>query len=588
MSQQVVGIGTVAGDHTGDLPRVAFGKINSNFTELYGVSASLASAAFQPSSAFDAAGSAAAISKSSLGLGSVTNDAQAKAAIVPNTVPTAGQFLIGNAGGTAYVPNSISGDATISSTGALTVTKTSGVSFGALATQNGTFSGTSSGVNTGDQTITLTGEATGTGSGSFAVTLTNSAVIGKVLTGFTAGAGTVSAADSMLAAIQKVVGNANALGTLSALSAAPAGTLSGTTLNATVVTSSLTSLGTIATGVWQGTPIGASYGGAGTINGLLKANGSGVVSLASSGTDYQVPITLTTTGSSGAATFSAGTLNIPQYGGGSSYTFSTGLTNTSGTVTINASQALTALTASVTISSNGAASTPSVLINGTVFTGGTASTTTPLFLVQPSGTSGTAWGTNGTLIGANSASGYTGNLIDLQANSTSRFKVDNAGNLFGGNTYINNLACGQISCTNKLYSYQNIVTAGWGVPAIYGSGRVTAQAAAAATVATYTNTAADGSYNVYANVNITASATFSFSMTVTYTDESNTGRTATMSFQSVAGVISTTLTNTGGTGPYSGVTLPIRCKASTAITVSTTGTFTSVTYNAEATITRVS
>jgi len=40
---------------------------------------------------------------------------------------------------------------------------------------------------------------------------------------------------------------------------AAAGTLTGTTLNATVVTSSLTSVGTIATGVWQGTAIGDTY-----------------------------------------------------------------------------------------------------------------------------------------------------------------------------------------------------------------------------------------------------------------------------------------------------------------------------------------
>ena len=48
-------------------------------------------------------------------------------------------------------------------------------------------------------------------------------------------------------------------------------------------------------------------------------------------------ISLTTTGSSGAASYnsSTGVLNIPQYsgGGGSSYTFSSGLTNVSGTVT---------------------------------------------------------------------------------------------------------------------------------------------------------------------------------------------------------------------------------------------------------------
>lgn len=41
------------------------------------------------------------------------------AAIVPNTVPTAGQILVGNAGNTAYAPVSMSGDGAISSTGAL-------------------------------------------------------------------------------------------------------------------------------------------------------------------------------------------------------------------------------------------------------------------------------------------------------------------------------------------------------------------------------------------------------------------------------------------------------------------------------------
>jgi hypothetical protein len=64
------------------------------------------------------------------------------------------------------------------------------------------------GTNTGDQTITLTGEVTGSGTGSFAATVANSAVIGKVLTGYTSGAGTVAATDSILQAIQKLNGNA--------------------------------------------------------------------------------------------------------------------------------------------------------------------------------------------------------------------------------------------------------------------------------------------------------------------------------------------------------------------------------------------
>lgn len=51
---------------------------------------------------------------------------------------------------------------------------------------------------------------------------------------------------------------------------APAGTLTGTTLAINVVTSSLTTLGTIGTGAWQGTKIGLAYGGT---NADLSATG---------------------------------------------------------------------------------------------------------------------------------------------------------------------------------------------------------------------------------------------------------------------------------------------------------------------------
>jgi hypothetical protein len=74
------------------------------------------------------------ITASMVGLGSVTNDAQTKAAIVPNTAPSAGQILAGNAGGTAYAPVSLSQDCVITSLGAITCTKTNNVSFTALAT----------------------------------------------------------------------------------------------------------------------------------------------------------------------------------------------------------------------------------------------------------------------------------------------------------------------------------------------------------------------------------------------------------------------------------------------------------------------
>lgn len=76
------------------------------------------------------------------------------------TIPSAGQILIGNAGGTAYALALLSGEATMASTGA--------------------------------------------------VTLSNAAVIAKVLTGYVSGAGTVAATDTILQAIQKLNGNISA------------------------------------------------------------------------------------------------------------------------------------------------------------------------------------------------------------------------------------------------------------------------------------------------------------------------------------------------------------------------------------------
>jgi hypothetical protein len=61
------------------------------------------------------------ITPTQAGLSNVTNDAQTKAAIVPNTAPASGEIPVGNAGGTAYAKAAVSGDATLASTGALTI-----------------------------------------------------------------------------------------------------------------------------------------------------------------------------------------------------------------------------------------------------------------------------------------------------------------------------------------------------------------------------------------------------------------------------------------------------------------------------------
>ncbi len=64
------------------------------------------------------------IVNSDVGLGSVTNDVQTKAAIVPNTAPSSGQILVGNAGGTAYAKQTVSGSGatiTLANTGVATI-----------------------------------------------------------------------------------------------------------------------------------------------------------------------------------------------------------------------------------------------------------------------------------------------------------------------------------------------------------------------------------------------------------------------------------------------------------------------------------
>lgn len=76
---------------------------------------------------------------------------------------------------------------------------------------------------------------------------------------------------------------------------------------------------------------------------------------------------------------------------------------------------------------NGAASTPAMSLTGTWFTGGTATTTKPQFLIEPAGTASTNWSTSGTGVGVNAAAGFGGNLIDLQIAGVSQFSIDTNG-----------------------------------------------------------------------------------------------------------------------------------------------------------------
>jgi hypothetical protein len=76
------------------------------------------------------------------------------------------------------------------------------------------------------------------------------------------------------------------------------------------------------------------------------------------------------------------------------------------------------------------ASSPAKVFTGTWFTGGTATTTKPQVLIEPSGATSTAWSTSGTGLGVNAASGFAGNLLDLQVNGTTSCRIDGSNKIY--------------------------------------------------------------------------------------------------------------------------------------------------------------
>lgn len=178
--------------------------------------------------------------------------------------------------------------------GTIPVARISGL--GTLALQDGTVSG----VNTGDQTITLTGDVTGSGTGEFEVTLntvpiakggtgqtTKSAAfnalspfttLGDILYGGASGAGTRLAGNT--SSTKKFLsqtgnGSASAAPIWEALAASDVGlgNVENTALSTWTGSSNITTLGNVGTGTWNGSTIGINRGGTGqtTANGALNA-----------------------------------------------------------------------------------------------------------------------------------------------------------------------------------------------------------------------------------------------------------------------------------------------------------------------------
>lgn len=175
---------------------------------------------------------------------------------------------------------------------------------------------------------------------------------------------------------------------------APAGTLSGTTLNATVVSSSLTSVGTITTGVWTGTTIAIANGGTGqtsasaAFNALSPITTTGdLIYSASGATNSRLPIgstnqVLTVVGgvpawaSTGAATL---TQNHIFVGNASNVATDVAM---SGDATIVASGALTLATVASAGTTGSSTAIPVITINAK----GLTTSITTAAVVAPAGT----------------------------------------------------------------------------------------------------------------------------------------------------------------------------------------------------------
>ena len=180
------------------------------------------------------------------------------------SITTLGTVLIGT-----WAAGTINGITVSSSSGTLNMA-TFNLTLSANATVGGTHSGTSSGSNTGDQAISITGDGTASGSVgvlTLAVTKINNVSLAGLATGIlknttATGQPSIAVAADFPTLNQDTTGNATTATTASFLSgsrtingtifnndgnitiAAAAGTLTGTTINSSVVNSSLNTFGT--------------------------------------------------------------------------------------------------------------------------------------------------------------------------------------------------------------------------------------------------------------------------------------------------------------------------------------------------------
>lgn len=223
------------------------------------------------------------------------------------------------------------------------------------------------------------------------------------------------------------------------------GALSGTTANTGVSIGAISGSGATGTGITIGaiSTTGTTNKGIdiGTLTGGTTANyqiNTGVLTSATTTTNAQINLGgVVTTGGTTNYGINVGALSgtgTTNYGQNISTLTSVGTTNY-GLNIGGATGAATTNYGLVVGTVSGATTNYGALLQGTWFTGGSATTTKPQLLVEPSGTTSTGWSTSGTGLGVNSAQTFAGNLLDLQQAGISTFKVAGVSTAVNGFTF---------------------------------------------------------------------------------------------------------------------------------------------------------